>query len=137
MTTCRNSAYIASSATANDQLVGKRNASRTPLRRPLTSFNIDVANWEACAQDRLLWRSMIHIGTICPDRVTGETNAFTSQCKLHKGHNSIRNYDAQNFFLQHQNHGHNVVFQRFSLHLSPFVILIIWTLHRRLCIDMK
>ena len=31
---------------------------------------------------------------ICSDRVTGETKAFTSQCKLRKGHDGIRNYDA-------------------------------------------
>ena len=31
---------------------------------------------------------------ICPDRVTGETKAFASQCKLRKGHDGIRNYDA-------------------------------------------
>ena len=31
---------------------------------------------------------------ICPDRVTGETKAFTSQCKLHKGHDGIRNHGA-------------------------------------------
>ena len=34
MTACQNSSYMASSAMANDQLVGKRNASRTPLRKP-------------------------------------------------------------------------------------------------------
>ena len=34
MTACQNNSYMVSSATANDQLVGKRNASRTPLRRP-------------------------------------------------------------------------------------------------------
>ena len=46
MTTCQNSSYMASSATANDQLGegggGKRNASRTPLRTPsqaLTSMS--------------------------------------------------------------------------------------------------
>ena len=33
-TACQNSSYIASSATENAQLMGKRNASRTPLRRP-------------------------------------------------------------------------------------------------------
>ena len=33
-------------------------------------------------------------GLIRPDRVTGETKAFTSQCKLRKGHDGIRNYDA-------------------------------------------
>ena len=30
----------------------------------------------------------------CPERVTGETKTFTSQCKLSKGHDDIRNYDA-------------------------------------------
>ena len=34
MTACQNSSYMVSSATENDQLVGKRNASRIPLRRP-------------------------------------------------------------------------------------------------------
>ena len=34
MTACQNSSYMVSSATENDHLVGKRNASRTPLRRP-------------------------------------------------------------------------------------------------------
>ena len=28
----------------------------------VTIFNIYVTNWEVCAQERLLWRSMIHIG---------------------------------------------------------------------------
>ena len=31
---------------------------------------------------------------ICSDRVTDETKAFTPQCKLRIGHDSIRNYDA-------------------------------------------
>ena len=30
---------------------------------------------------------------ICPDHVTGKTKAFTSQCKLRKGHDGKRNYD--------------------------------------------
>ena len=53
MTACQKQLIVVSSATENDQLVGKRNASRTPLT-PLTptSFNIDVTNWEVCAQDR-------------------------------------------------------------------------------------
>ena len=55
MTACQNI-----SATANDQLVDKRNAPRTPLiKKTLTSINIDVTNWEVCAHDRPLWRSMI------------------------------------------------------------------------------
>ena len=32
--------------------------------------------------------------SICPDRVTGETKVFASQCKLRKGRDGIRNYDA-------------------------------------------
>ena len=35
--------------------------------------------------------------SICPDRVTGETKVFASQCKLRKGiavAHGIRNYDA-------------------------------------------
>ena len=39
----------------------KKRFKNTPMKT-LTSFNIDVANWEACAQDRPLWRSMIHTG---------------------------------------------------------------------------
>ena len=34
MTACQNSSYTVSSAMENDQFVGKRNASRIPLRRP-------------------------------------------------------------------------------------------------------
>ena len=30
----------------------------------------------------------------CPDRVTGGAKMSTSQCKLRKGHDGIRNYDA-------------------------------------------
>ena len=32
------------------------------LKNTLTSFNINVTNCEVCAQDRPLWRSMIHTG---------------------------------------------------------------------------
>ena len=34
----------------------------------------------------------------CPDRVTGEAKAFTSQCKLRKRYYGIRNYDAHTIF---------------------------------------
>ena len=71
----QNSSYMVSYATANDQLVGKRNAS--PLRVFLTRFNIDVTNWEACAQDRPLWRSMIHTGAR-----TAETNRIAEAQNL-------------------------------------------------------
>ena len=32
------------------------------IKKTLTSFNINVAIWEVCAQYRPLWRSMIHTG---------------------------------------------------------------------------
>ena len=41
---------------------GQRKRFKDTLKKTLTSFNIDVTNWEACAQDRPLWRSMIHTG---------------------------------------------------------------------------
>ena len=51
--------------------------------------------------------------------MTGETTAFTSLCKLHKGRNGIHNYDTHiitaHNCLQRQNLGHNVIFQRFLL----------------------
>ena len=31
---------------------------------------------------------------MCSDRMTGKMKAFTSQCKLRKGHDGIGNYDA-------------------------------------------
>ena len=51
---------MVSSATENDQLVGKRNASRTPLRRPSKSSTLMSPTGKLCAQDRPQWRSMIH-----------------------------------------------------------------------------
>ena len=57
-----NSSYMVSSATENDQLVGKRNASRTPLRRPSKSSTLMSPTGKLCAQDRPQWRSMIHTG---------------------------------------------------------------------------
>ena len=54
--------YMVSSATENDQLVGKRNASRTPLRRPSKSSTLMSPTGKFCAQDRPQWRSMIHTG---------------------------------------------------------------------------
>ena len=38
--------------------------------------------------------SRIRLSSICPNRVTGETKVFASQCKLRKGHDGRRNYDA-------------------------------------------
>ena len=74
MTACQNSSCMVSSAMADDQLVGKRNASRTPFQKTLTTFNIDVTNREAYAQDRPLWRSMINTGA----RTDGKTEAQKS-----------------------------------------------------------
>ena len=48
--------------------------------KTLTSFNIDVTNWEVCALDRPLWRGMIHTGVR-----TAETNRISeAQKKLAK-----------------------------------------------------
>ena len=41
---------------------GQKKRFKYTLKKTLTSFNIDVTNWEVCAQDRTLWRSMIHTG---------------------------------------------------------------------------
>ena len=46
---------------------------------------------------RLLILAFAQMCSICPDRVTGETKVFASQCKLRKGHHVAhgrRNYDA-------------------------------------------
>ena len=41
---------------------GQKKRFKDTLKKTITSFNIDVTNWEVCAQDRPLWRSMIHTG---------------------------------------------------------------------------
>ena len=41
---------------------GQKKRFKGTLKKTLTIFNIDVTNWEVCAQDRPLWRSMIHTG---------------------------------------------------------------------------
>ena len=43
-------------------LGGQNKRFKDTRRKTLTSFNIDVTNWDVCAQDRPLWRSMIHTG---------------------------------------------------------------------------
>ena len=53
-----------------------RKRSVDTLKKTLTSFNIDVTNWEVCAQDRPLWRSMIHTGAR-----TAETNRIADAQK--------------------------------------------------------
>ena len=41
-------------------LGGKKKRFKATLKKISTIFNIDVTSWEVCAQDRPLWRSMIH-----------------------------------------------------------------------------
>ena len=43
-------------------LGGQKKRFKDTLKKTLTSLTIDVTNWEVCAQDRPLWRSMIHTG---------------------------------------------------------------------------
>ena len=46
----------------NRSLGGQNKCLKDTLKKTLTIFNIDVTNWNVCAQDRPLWRSMIHTG---------------------------------------------------------------------------
>ena len=39
---------------------GQKKRSKDTLKETLTTFNIDVTNWEVCAQNRPLCHSMIH-----------------------------------------------------------------------------
>ena len=71
----------------------------------------------------------------CPDRVTGSTKTSTSQCKLRKGHDGIRNYDAYRVDFS-ASIMDTMCFFKHSF-LSRIEILISWTLHQKLCIDMK
>ena len=57
-------------------LGGQKKRSKDTLKKTLTSFNIDMTNWEVCAQDRPLWRSMIHTGAR-----TAETNRIAEARK--------------------------------------------------------
>ena len=41
---------------------GQKKRCKDTLNKTLTSFNIDVTNWEVCAHDRPLWRTMTHTG---------------------------------------------------------------------------
>ena len=50
-------------------LGGQKKSFKDTPKKTLTSFNIGVTNWEVCAQDRPLCRSMIHTGAR-----TAETN---------------------------------------------------------------
>ena len=51
---------------------GQKKRFKDTLKKALTSFNIDVAIWEVYAQDRTLWRSVIHTGAR-----TAEINMIT------------------------------------------------------------
>ena len=55
---------------------GQKKCFKDTLNKTLTSFNINVANWEVCAQDRPLWHSMIHTGAR-----TAETNRIAEAQK--------------------------------------------------------
>ena len=55
---------------------GQTKRFKDTIMKTLTSFNIDVTNWEVCAQDRPLWRSMIHTGAR-----TAETNRIAEAQK--------------------------------------------------------
>ena len=57
-------------------LGGQKKRFTDTLKKTLTRFNIDVTNWEVCAQDRPLWRSMIHTGAR-----TAETNRIAEAQK--------------------------------------------------------
>ena len=41
---------------------GQKKRFKDTIQTTLTRFNIDVTNWEVCAQDRSMWRSIIHTG---------------------------------------------------------------------------
>ncbi len=55
---------------------GQKKRFKDTLEKTLTSFNIDATNWEVCAQDRPLWRSMIYTGAR-----TAETNRIAEAQK--------------------------------------------------------
>ena len=57
-------------------LGGQKKCFKYTLKKTFTSFNIDITNWEVCAQDRPLWRSMIHNGAR-----TAETNSIADAQK--------------------------------------------------------
>ena len=52
--------------------------------------------------------------------MTGETKAFTSQCKLREGHDGIRNYDMHRIVCHASILDTNVLFQRFIYLASLF-----------------
>ena len=62
---------------------GQKKRFKDTLKKTLISFNIDVTNWEVCAQDRPLWRSMIHTGAR-----TAETNRIAEAQKQRAARNA-------------------------------------------------
>ena len=71
-----------------------------------------------------------------PDRLTGGAKTSTSQCELRKGHDGIRNYDAYRVDFS-ASILDTICFPNILFFLSRFAILISWTLHEKLCIDLK
>ena len=65
-------------------LGGKKKRFKATLKKISTIFNIDVTNWEVCAQDRPLWRSMIHTGAR-----TAETNRIAETQKTRAARKAI------------------------------------------------
>ena len=57
---------------------GQKKRFKDTLKKTLTSFNIDVTNWEACSQYRPLCRNMIHTGAR-----TAETHRIAEAQKKH------------------------------------------------------
>ena len=55
---------------------GQKKRLKDTLKKTLTIFNSDVTNWEAWAQDRPLWRSIIHTGA-----TAAETNRIAEAQK--------------------------------------------------------
>ena len=84
---------------------------------------------------RLLILESVQTCLDCPYRVTGETKTVTSQCKLRKGHDGIRNYDAYRVDFSASIFDTVCFYKDFFL--SRFAILVNLTRHRMLCIDMK
>ena len=67
---------------------GQKKRFKDTLKKTLTSFNIDVTNWEVCAQDWPLWRSMIHTGAR-----TAETNRI-AEAKKKRASRKVRLYST-------------------------------------------
>ena len=71
----------------------------------------------------------------CPDRVIGGAKTSTSQCRLRIGHDGIRNYDAYRVHFS-ASILDTMCFPNIIFYLAS-QNFISWTLHRKLCVDMK